>query len=100
MKRWNEGGATMSSNQRRRLIIAILMVCVFALIVIATVTPIEMTTDLKDYYMQHFIEDTAANNCVAGIYLNYRVFDTLFETLLLLISVIGIIYFSRHEGDY
>jgi len=39
------------------------------------------------------------SNPVTGIYLYYRVFDTLFEALLLLASVIGIIYFSRFEGD-
>ncbi len=47
----------------------------------------------------HFFVDTGATNAVAAIYLNYRVFDTIFEALLLLVSIIGIIHFSRHEGD-
>ncbi len=38
-------------------------------------------------------------NPVTGIYLYFRLFDTLFEALLLLTSVIAIIYFSRNEGD-
>lgn len=41
------------------------------------------------------IADTAAKNIVTGIYLNYRIFDTLFEALLLLVSVIGVSQFSN-----
>lgn len=40
------------------------------------------------------IDETAAENIVTGIYLNYRIFDTLFEALLLLVSVIGVSQFS------
>jgi len=62
--------------------------------------PVEGAQDLYHYYIENFREDTGAGNAVTAIYLNYRLFDTFFETLLLLVSVIGIIYFSRHEGDY
>jgi multicomponent Na+:H+ antiporter subunit B len=52
------------------------------------------------YYITHFIRDTGAQNAVAAIYLNYRFFDTLFEALMLLVGVIGTIYFSRYgEGE-
>jgi multisubunit Na+/H+ antiporter MnhB subunit len=54
--------------------------------------------DATDYYIHNFISDTAAHNAVTAIYLNYRVYDTLFETLTLLVSVLAIIHFSRHEG--
>ena len=36
-----------------------------------------------------------ADNAVAAIYLNYRLYDTLFEALLLLIAIVGIIHFFR-----
>lgn len=84
----------------RRKLIASLMFMVFLLFFLAPTTILPNATELKDYYMQHFISDTGAYNAVTGIYLNYRVFDTMFESLLLLVSVIGVIYFSRHEGDY
>jgi multicomponent Na+:H+ antiporter subunit B len=64
------------------------------------IVPIEGAADLYHYIIANFQADTGSVNAVTGIYLDYRVFDTLFETLLLLVSVIGIIYFSRHEGDY
>lgn len=47
-----------------------------------------------EYYLENFQRDTGAQNAVTSIYLNYRVFDTLFETLMLLVSVIAVIYFS------
>ncbi len=45
-------------------------------------------------FAKGFVE-TAANNLVAAIYLNYRLFDTLLEALLLLVSVIGVSQFAR-----
>lgn len=38
--------------------------------------------------------ETGAQNLVTAIYLDFRIFDTLFETLLLLVSVMGIKQFS------
>lgn len=87
------------SDDARRAIIALFMVFVFILMFAAPMEITEMALDLKNYYATNYIKDTASQNAVTGIYLNYRLFDTLFETLLLLTSVIGIIYFSRHEGD-
>ncbi len=49
--------------------------------------------------MQSFKEQTYAQNAVASIYLNYRIFDTIFEALMLLVSVIGVVHFSRHEDE-
>lgn len=87
------------SDDARRAIIALFMVFVFILMFAAPMEVTEKALDLKNYYATNYIKDTASQNAVTGIYLNYRIFDTLFETLLLLTSVIGIIYFSRHEGD-
>jgi multisubunit Na+/H+ antiporter MnhB subunit len=57
-----------------------------------------MPDDAANYYRRNFIRDTRAHNAVTAIYLNYRVYDTLFETLTLLVSVMAIIHFSRHGG--
>lgn len=89
----------MHGNIRRKLI-AIWMFGLLILMVILPVVPLDSAKDLYHYLIENFVSDTGSNNAVTGIYLDYRVFDTLFETLLLLISVIGIIHFSRHEGDY
>lgn len=56
---------------------------------------IEVTIpSLKNYYLNFYYEDTAAKNSVAAIYLNYRVFDTLFEALMLMVSVMEVIHIS------
>lgn len=84
----------------RRKVSAIFVLLIFILVMTLEVNPIDQAQNLYHYYIEHFREDTGADNAVTAIYLNYRLFDTFFETLLLLVSVIGIIYFSRHEGDY
>jgi multisubunit Na+/H+ antiporter MnhB subunit len=71
----------------------------FAALMIAH--PGERNTELARYYVEHYQEDTGAGNAVAAIYLNYRVYDTLFEALLLLVAIVGIMHFfegrRRHE---
>lgn len=62
-----------------------------------------LDTPLMDFFTANFIEETGATNAVAGIYLNYRVFDTLFEALMLMVSVMEVINVSwsnRHERQY
>ena len=84
----------------RRKIIASAVILLFLFIMSFEIIPLDIAGDLKDYYLENYIEETGSRNAVTAIYLDYRLFDTIFETLLLLVSVIGIIYFSRHEGDY
>ena len=38
------------------------------------------------------VEDTGATNLVSAIYLGYRAYDTLGETVVLLLAVSGIVY--------
>ena len=47
--------------------------------------------DLKDYYVQNGVEETGSVNLVSSIYLGYRAFDTLGESVVLFLAVIGII---------
>ena len=56
------------------------------------------TPPLFSAVMNNYSSDTKATNAVASVYLNYRIFDTIFEALLLLVSVMGVIHFSRHLG--
>ncbi len=87
---------------KRRHIVALVMT-ILAIVMIYLTLDMESTPGsyrLYYFYLDNFIKDTGSKNAVTAIYLNYRLFDTFFETLLLVLSVIGIIYFSRHEGDY
>lgn len=84
----------------RRKLLALFLLILFLLCISLDIVPLDNSTDVLNYYVDNSLEETGSVNVVTSIYLNYRVFDTIFETLLLLISIIGIIYFSRHEGDY
>ena len=53
------------------------------------------TGEVTRYFVENYEDDTAARNAVAAIYLNYRVYDTLFEALLLLIAIVGIVHFFK-----
>lgn len=62
-----------------------------------------LSAPLMDFFTTNFFAETGASNAVAGIYLNYRVFDTLFEALMLMVSVMEVINVSwanRHEDQY
>lgn len=55
---------------------------------------------LKNFYLANFIEDTAALNSVTAIYLDYRVFDSIFEAGILLVAVTGILFIAGSDkGD-
>ena len=46
-------------------------------------------TVARDYLEQNGISDSGASNLVSAIYLGYRAFDTLGETIVLMVAVIG-----------
>ncbi|HKL10999.1 MAG TPA: hypothetical protein VJ990_06120 [Clostridia bacterium] len=47
-------------------------------------------TESKDYLTENGMADTGSANIVTGIYLDYRLYDSIFETGLLLMTVSGI----------
>ncbi len=70
----------------------------FALLfVIAVFTAVKVMGDLDmqldpfmyTYMIENFRTDTGANNAIAAILLNYRMYDTMFEALILLTAIIG-----------
>ena len=46
-----------------------------------------------NYYLENGVQDTGAINLVASIYLNYRTYDTLMETIVLFLAVLGVTFF-------
>jgi len=49
---------------------------------------------IQAYYIAQFVHDIGGENAVTSIYLGYRVFDTLFEALILVIAVVAVIHMS------
>jgi len=56
-------------------------------------------TELRDQYLQMFMIDVGGENAVTAIYLGYRVYDTLFEALLLVIAVVAVTHVSWYGAD-
>ena len=52
---------------------------------------------LRDQYIARFADEIGGENAVAAILLGYRMYDTLLEALILLISVIAVIHMSGYE---
>jgi multicomponent Na+:H+ antiporter subunit B len=50
------------------------------------------TDDLAAHILENGTEETGAFNLVTAIYLGYRAYDTLGETVVLLLAVSGIVY--------
>lgn len=87
----------MNPNQKRRLVLMLVMLLVVAGVVFVYVDSGQSginNTEAKDYIAKNHVEDTSADNAVTAIYLNYRFFDTLFESLILLVSVLAVITLS------
>jgi multicomponent Na+:H+ antiporter subunit B len=50
----------------------------------------------KVFFSQNGYQDTGSLNLVTGIYLDYRLFDSIFEAAILLIAVSGVMLISEH----
>ncbi len=85
---------------RKTRVFGLVLASVGALLTLYLASSVEnVGKELQALVLQNYFTDTGALNSVASIYLNYRVFDTIFEALMLLVSVMGVIHFSRHEHD-
>lgn len=51
----------------------------------------------KEYFLINGLRETGSLNLVTGIYLDYRLFDSLFEAGILLIAVSGVMWISQHK---
>ena len=51
--------------------------------------------DVANYYIEQGLYDTGAINLVAAIYLGYRAYDTLMETIVLFVAVVGVVFCLR-----
>ena len=63
----------------------------------AFVPTADTDTYLKDQYVAYAYVDVGGTNVIGAIYLGYRVYDTLFEALILVISVVAVIHMSAHK---
>jgi len=74
-----------------RLIGDILIFVALGLTLIRGIDFTSPPSQLKEYFSLQGVKQTGAINLVSSIYLSYRAFDTLGETIVLLLVVSGII---------
>jgi len=75
---------------------AVLVIVLFGLF-LAFMPKMDADTYLKQQYIAYFQHDVGGTNAIGAIYLGYRVYDTLFEALMLVVSVVAVIHMSAYN---
>ena len=92
----------MKRDTTRRLILFIICMLIALSIIALSVStpPVSLDAQIaRTTILNNHLKDTGADNAVSAIYLNYRLWDTLFEALVLLVSAVAVISFSRSDDD-
>ena len=85
------------TKDRFQVILAVGIVIAFAALV--GITYVNSTPDPanSERYLARALEETGASNRVAGIYLNYRLLDTLLEVLVFSVAVLGVRHYLQQS---
>jgi multicomponent Na+:H+ antiporter subunit B len=91
----------MKSGRVRRVLAGAVEIAVLVLVAAFLVLALHGDhpggSSLREYIVAHGSHETGAMNLVAAIYLGYRAFDTLGETIVLLLAVSGVLYFTERR---
>jgi multicomponent Na+:H+ antiporter subunit B len=82
----------------RRLVAVPLLMAIFVFALFAFDDFATLYNDFgRVYFQENGFYETGSLNLVTGIYLDYRLFDTLFEAGILLVAVTGVSWIAQHE---
>jgi multisubunit Na+/H+ antiporter MnhB subunit len=85
----------------KKLIFILMLTGMLGIFSLAYFDIINFRTDgSKDYYLKNTYEQTGSRNFVTGIYLDYRLFDSLFEAGILLITATGIVFMFQKDPKH
>ncbi len=85
---------------KRRILMAIIAFYCACLVLFLMRDSFSLGFPIYHHYVTKHLSETGAENIVSAIYMFYRYFDTIFESLTFLFAVIAVIYLSIHEsGD-
>lgn len=74
------------------------VIAFFSFLLIITVTGLGTAPDTaKQYLLENGPSETGAVNLVTAIYLGYRAFDTMGETIVLITSVAGVVFLMGNK---
>lgn len=57
-----------------------------------------VSTPIREYIIANGSRETGALNLVTAIYLGFRAFDTLGETIVLILAVSGVLLFTERDS--
>jgi len=92
----------MKRDMLRRIVVMVVCVIIAAGMIALFYTTGDSgldATSAKLNILDNHFEYTGADNAVSAIYLNLRLWDTLFEALVLLVSAVAVISFSRSDDN-
>ena len=75
----------------------VFIVFIFGLVLVAMPNSRMAVINLGEQYLSLFEQEFGGENAVTAIYLGYRVYDTLFEALVLVISVVAVMHMSHFK---
>lgn len=84
-------------NWLGKIILGLCLIFIFLGIFNSLIDIKDKTRPASDYYIEHAIKEIGAINVVSSIYLGYRVYDTIGESIVLLLAVVGIIVLIRYN---
>ena len=75
-----------------------LLLCIgLFFLVIYFIPDVDASYYLKYEYLRRFMAEVGGENAITAIYLAYRIYDTLFEALILVIAVVAVSHMSYFE---
>lgn len=95
-----ETGTWFARGERARRGLALILVLCTGLVLLDGVTAdTPPPQEAHDYYLRRGVEETGAINLVSAIYLGYRAFDTLGETIVFLVAIAGALYMVEEGSE-
>lgn len=80
-------------------IITVLLLAIIFITFYSILLDLDIDNYTKHYLLENGVRETGSNSLITAIYLDYRLYDSIFEAGLLLVSVSGIIFISKRDDD-
>jgi len=83
-----------------RVLLALAFTAGLGFLFVSFIPDINVNLDLRTLYLENFKVDVGGQNPIAAILMGYRLYDTLFEALLLVIAIMAVSHLSFYDGVY
>ncbi|MBS4538354.1 hypothetical protein GOQ27_07750 [Clostridium sp. D2Q-11] len=80
-------------------ILVLLMLFTILVFFMITISDFNINTYTKDYLLENGYKETGSQNLITAVYLDYRLYDSIFEAGVLLVTVSGIIFMSKKDDE-